>query len=217
MFKQRRFERDLISEAIRSAVDTVVSEHFGALTQEAQLTSRIAADLEARLNGLRVFDLSMRVIAQEMPDRGRGALEKKSGADLYIGIELVTPEESLTKGLFVQAKWEGKHTRSEQAELVEQCGKLTARTTASQVWLYGPSGVSAVPAQEVVAHPGSPPEMLGSKKLNEVFQQVLDCFEGDPRYGLPDEQNVRAALSDMLQEFSVPTGLAISIGADGDA
>ena len=46
-------ERDMIAEAFRSTVDSVVSEHYSALTQEHQLVSRIAQRLE-ELHGMQI-------------------------------------------------------------------------------------------------------------------------------------------------------------------
>ena len=211
MLKKDSLARNSIAELIRSVVDDVVREHVAGLTQEHQLTSRICGALEARLRGLQCFGCKVRIVTQEIPDRGRGSLEKKSGVDLYIGIE-ISNGQMVSKGLFIQAKWkEDRRTVTDQKGLLGQCVKISGRTHAGYVWLYGPSGVDVISASEVIKHPNTPPEQLGSRKLDEHFQQVLDCFEGDFSLGLPPGSDTRIALGQMLREFSIPAGIAIQV------
>ena len=212
MLKGDIFSRDLIAEAIRSVIDQVVSTHFDALTQEHQLTSRIAGTLEAKLNGLIVNDYSLRVIAQEIPDKGPGTLESKTGIDLYIGIEVVD-RDIVSKGILVQAKWtEAKRSSRERQELVAQCEKMTVRSKSAYVWLYGPYGAEVIPAEEVIQNSDSAVESLASRKTNQLFQQILDCFEGDRKLALPpDGPDFRSRLSAMLREFDVKSGIDISV------
>ena len=211
MRKADALDRDLIAEAIRSVVDEVVREHYGALTQEHQLSSRICGALEAKLRHATFGEYRVEVVTQEAPDKGPNSLEKKSGIDLYIGIR-IDDGAVVSKGLLVQAKWnDGARNAAEQARLVEQCQKIDARTDAGYVWLYGTSGVQVVPAKEVVANPSTAPEELGSRHLNEVFGQVLDCFEGDRRLALPTGPDLRRDLGVMLEEFGATTGVAVSL------
>lgn len=213
MLKGDSLVRDLIAEAIRSVIDDLVKEHFDALTQEHQLTSRICGALEAKLRRTYFMDYRVQVVAQEIPDKGPGTLEKRSGVDLYIGIQ-IDDGDPVSKGFFVQAKWkESGRTAKEQKSLVEQCEKISARTDAGYLWMYGAGGVDVVPAAEVAAHSGTPPEQLASRKINEVLQQVLDCFEGDRRYGLPQGVPMRKALGAMLEEFGAAQGVAIEVKA----
>lgn len=207
--------RDMIAEAIRSIVDEVVREHFDALTQEHQLSSRICGALEARLRMAAFGEYRVEIVTQEAPDKGPNTLEKRSGIDLYIGIR-INDGAVVSKGLLVQAKWKdaGRNT-AEQSRLVEQCRKIDGRTDAGYVWLYGSSGVEVVPAKDVIAHPTTAPETLGSRRINEVFGQVLDCFEGDRRLAIPNGVDLRKDLGTMLTEFGVRNGIAIAVSHEG--
>lgn len=217
MKQEDALSRDMIAEAIRSVVDEVVKEHYDALTQEHQLSSRLCGALEARLRRATFGEYRLEIVTQEAPDKGPNTLEKRSGIDLYIGIR-INDGAVVSKGMLVQAKWkdDGRNA-TEHTRLVEQCQKIDRRTEAGYVWLYGPSGVQVVPAKEIVASPTSTPETLGSRRLNEVFGQVLDCFEGDRRLAIPLGANLRADLAVMLDEYQVDLGIAIAVSrAEGD-
>jgi hypothetical protein len=209
--KRSALDRDLIAEAIRSTVDDEVREHFNSLTQEHQLTSRICGALEARLRYGGFGRYNVQIILQEIPDKGPGTLEKRTGVDLYIGIRM-DEGPKISKGLFIQAKWnEHGRSRKEQADLVAQCKKIDEKTDAGYLWLYGPNGVDIVPAKEVVANPHVSPERLGSRKVNEVMRQVFDCFEGDRRFGPPSGPSARAGLGVLLEEFAAENAIIIDV------
>ncbi len=211
MRKRHSMFRDLIAEAIRSVVDEVVKEHFDALTQEHQLTSRICGALEAHLRHATFGPYNVQVVLQEMPDKGPGTLEKLTGVDLYIGVR-VDEGSPVSKGLFVQSKWkESGRSAKDIKALVNQCHEIDERTDAGYVWLYGPDGVDVVPAKEVVANPKTAPEKLSSRRINEVMRQVLDCFEGDRRYGLPEGVPARKGLAIMLEQFGARQGVAVEV------
>ena len=157
MRKKTALERDLIAEVIRNVIDVEVKEHFDALMQEHQLTSRICGALEARFREVTFGEYRVRVMLQEMPEKRPGTLEKKTGVDLYIGID-VDEGSTVSKGIFVQAKWkeDGRSARDVKA-LVSQAQEIDRGTHAGYVWLYGPDGVDVVPAKEVAINPRNTP------------------------------------------------------------
>lgn len=211
MLKKDSLVRDLIAEAIRSVVDGVSKDHYDALTQEHQLTSRICQALEIRFNRTLFGRYRVRVVAQEMPDKGPNTLERKTGADIYVGIE-IDDGDIVSKGFFVQAKWkETDRSSSQHSDLVKQCAKMKNCTHSAYVWLYGQNGVDVVPANEIINHPKTRPEDLGSRKLNEMMQQVLDCNEGDFSLGLPLGVPPRRSLKLFLQERGVRAGLVLEV------
>jgi hypothetical protein len=212
--------RDVLAEALRSVVDEITREHFDAVTQEHQLTSRICAAMEARFADTRVSGRRVRVIVQEFPDKGRGSAEKKTGVDLYIGVE-IDGAVPVSKGLLVQSKWkETKRAPGEHKRLVNQCREMLDRSDAAYVWLYGPEGVDVVPAGDLVDAGTLPPEQLGSRKVSELFRNVFDCFEGDRAIGLPrgvaSGRDMRQALKGMIKEMAAERGLVIAIGSSDD-
>ncbi|MFL6721765.1 MAG: hypothetical protein ACJ8FT_08185 [Sphingomonas sp.] len=215
MLRRDEFTRDLISEAIRSAVDSTVQKHLPALTQEPQLTSRIAEALEQRLNGMRFLNSTVRVVTQELPDRGRGALEHETGVDLFVGLKVETGRFHLAKGLFVQAKWAAPLTSRERKDLVSQCKFMLRHTDkGALVWLYGPLGTSVVPASEVVENPMTNPSELCGRNVAELFSDVMDCVSGDRALVMPGIFDDRQALGRMLEEFRVRQGVVVNIKAD---
>jgi hypothetical protein len=214
MLIQDRFTRDLIAEAIRSTVDEVVSDQMSGISQEPQITSRVGQAIEARLNGANVNGYHIRAITQDIPDRGRGSLEKRTGIDLYLGVEVASPSgETVSKGIFVQSKLQDSlGYPSDHRDLRRQCEKMVIRSDkGSYVWIYGPNGVRVVPASEVATQTKMSPTSLGSRSVGELFQNVFDCFAGDQRHANPDIFRSRAALGEMLQELGAQNGVALTI------
>lgn len=66
-------EKELVFQAIERAVDTIVSEvvagHYDALTQEPQLTSKIAGAIEHTIKKIDVGDLNVHVEVRDFPAR----------------------------------------------------------------------------------------------------------------------------------------------------
>ena len=78
--------RELIACALREVADEVCRDHVRTISQEAQITSRIGQALETRLRGSNFNGYTIEVVTQDIPDRGRGALERRLGGDIYVGI-----------------------------------------------------------------------------------------------------------------------------------
>src|SRR5258708_24572852 len=96
-------ERDvgLLGILIDGVIAQKCRRHYGADTQEHQLSSRIAEAIEHELGGIRIGDMSVQVTVQELPDRGRGSKEKKVGADLYVSIVVDDGRAAVSKGMLV--------------------------------------------------------------------------------------------------------------------
>lgn len=126
-------EKEHVFQVIEQAVDAIVSEvakgHYEALTQEPQLTSRIAGAIEHTIKQMDVGDLNVQVEVRDFPAQGRGALEGKVGADVYISVAVI-PEnrEDVSKGMLAQAKWD--HS-AKDPKLPEQIGKMMERSESS--------------------------------------------------------------------------------------
>ena len=203
------FERDLIAETMRSTIDEVVAEHHSAKTQEHQLTARIGQKLEDRLNSLEILGNRFSVITQDIPDKGRGALESKTGIDLYVGIAL-SGANGFSKAIFVQAKWANS---KDQAGLAEQCEKMLNVSDASYAWIYGPNGVRVYDAAKLI---GVPQATLGGRlrgrDINTLMRRVLDCKEGDPKYGIPENAiNRRRAVTALMEAINAKVGVDVRI------
>src|SRR5437660_139092 len=163
--------RDALADLIRGAVDDTVKQQWPRRAQEPPISSKIAAMLEARLDGFSINGYKVSIVAQDFPDRGPGSWENKSGADLYIGIRVDSLPKlapPISKGLLIQAKKERvvTHSRADgpparskaSVDVVDQCEKMVKRSDkGSFVWIYGAAGARAVPASEVIEQAPVPP------------------------------------------------------------
>lgn len=166
-----------IGQAVRDAADCVCREHYGSLTQEPALTSRIAQAVEDRMRHFQHHGYQVQVVTQDVPDRGRDALEGKLGADLYVGIRLVRNRRvRMSKGFLVQAKLDG---RPDRRRLEEQSNKMSSFTRASYVWIYTEDGVNVVRANEASA------DYREVRRLDSLITETLYCHEGDFGLAIP--------------------------------
>lgn len=215
MLAQDSSTRDFLAEAIRSAVDDVVCQHSLRLTQEPQITSKVAGQLEAKLNGMDINGYRVHVIAQDMPDRGPGSLEKTSGTDLFIGLKVDhgKPNVITSKGLLIQSKFHSKNGKiSRDKKLVDQCGDMLSRSKKGAfVWLYSSLGTTSIPASEIVENPMLPAALLASRNIAEHFRDVLDCVSGDEALVHPSIFNDPNALNVWLREISAKRGVVINL------
>lgn len=214
--------RDMFAELIRGAVDGAVTSQMARRAQEPPISTRVASALEKRLDGVTINDYRVTVVAQDFPDRGSGSWEHKSGVDLYIGIRVETAGVpfAISKGLLIQAKKAKRIVKTslrtsesdEQEDLIDQCGKMLARTDKGAfVWVYGAGGTHVVPASEVLKQQFVPPEYLVGRNVAEQFRDVLDCFSGDTGLVAPDIFESDFALAAFLEEIAVRRGVTIKL------
>lgn len=195
--------RDYVAETFRSVVDEVVSEHYPALTQEHQLTARIGQALESEFRDLDILGYRFFVISQDIPDRGRGSLESRLGADLFLSISL---SGAFSKGMLIQSKWKDSH----DGRVSEQCLRMSELTKASYAWIFGPSGARTLPARYV----GKDPNAIRSRwawNIGVLMRKVLDCKAGDPDIGVNPGPNARAQLGHLLAGLDAAAGIAVHI------
>jgi hypothetical protein len=206
--------RKQIAIALGTIVDCTVREHIAGITQEPPLTARIgqalqAASADGRIN---VGRHRVRIITQDIPDRGPHALERDIGADLYVGIEVGEGKSRETKGFLVQAKL-SRNLRN-TADLLDECRDMLQRTRASYVWLYSDKGVRVLKAKQIRDFARTGPEDLPARKASTLFARTLECREGARVLGLPDARDparMRSAIGIMLEELRAAQGVAISI------
>ena len=218
--------RDVLAEVIRGAVDDTVRMQMRRRAQEPQITSKVASEIERRLDGDVITRYRVSVVAQDFADRGPGSHEWHSGADLYLGIRVEHGDGfEVSKGMLIQAKKarttllrknDGallQQVVNEQIDLVEQCGKMLSRTkpNAAFVWLYDATGVEVVPAQELISNASTPPELLAKRNIAEQFREVLDCFQGDPDLVASSIFEDDGALGGFMEEMAVQRGIALKL------
>ncbi|BAV48096.1 hypothetical protein MesoLj113a_19330 [Mesorhizobium sp. 113-1-2] len=192
-------------------IDEVVVEHYDALTQEHQLSSRIGQALEDKLNGERFLGAGLSIITQDMPDKGIGALEKKIGTDMFIGVSV---EGQFDKGFLVQSKW----LHNVDPKLPQQCQRMLDITAASFVWFYGARGVRIQRAEKVIEglmHTRHQ-ERTWSENPAKLMGDVLACRRGDHSLGIPAGPNRRARLTSMLKQMAAGTAVSIAVKPWGE-
>lgn len=208
--------RDLIASALGKTIDKAVREHVAGITQEAPLTARIGQILENELNDKEILGNHIRIMTQDIPDRGQGALEKDIGADLYVGIEVVGKSgRRESKGFLVQAKMQRNLNRAE-GELREACEKLLGITDASYVFVYGDGGVRVLNARPVFQDKQTRLRDMSARRVTTLFKRTLECTEGDFGLGLPTVKGVaraRAALADKLKDLRIKQAIEVKIEA----
>jgi hypothetical protein len=114
----------------------------------------------------------------------------------------------------MQAKWHKVQRSSEEAaDLIDQCIKMLGISDHSYAWLYGPERADVVRAQQVVRQPDTRPERLSSRKTDEVFRRVMECTEGDPRWGphrvMALNGTARMGVTAMMEELRIKTAVAV--------
>lgn len=225
MLKHDKLTRDVVAGKLRHAIDVTVAQQLERGAQEPPITSKVAASIETLLDGEDINGYLVSAVAQDFTDRGSRSGEKRSGADLYIGIRV---EDSLfglppiTKGVLIQAKKYKPLVKTvrareratlEQMKLVDQCERMLERTNAASafVWLYHPNGTRVVPASEVVAHYPLPTESLTDRGVEDQFRDILDCFQGDPNLWAPDIFASHAALGGFMEDVAADRAIAITL------
>ena len=205
--------RDVLAELIRSAADEVVTLHYGRLSQEPQITSKIADRIEQQLNGLIIFDHKVDVIVTDMPDRGPGSLEKRTGADLFVAIRVHSEDDvvNVAKGLTIQSKMSGERGKDDK-QLMGQCQQMVKRSSkGSYVWLYSATGVRSIPASEVLTQPSASVESLASRNVAEQFRDVLDCVAGDEMLANQAIFESPNALRTFMEDLGAEKAVAIDV------
>jgi hypothetical protein len=195
----------LLSIAIDGVIAQACKRHYNADTQEHQLSSRLAEVLERQLDGLTINGMRVRVNVQELSDRGRGAKEKDVGADLYVSIVVEDGEETVSKGMLVQSKWDS--IDASDGHFRGQCDEMRRRSRESYVWVYGPDGVSAFPANAeafAAAETGYPGRTVGT-----LLADGVACSAGDRQIGRDPSKPLVESLNAQLRELAVGTALSI--------
>ena len=203
-------EREVLFDAIQEAVDNVVSMvvggHYDALTQEPQLTAKIAGAIELTLDQMDLGDLNVKVAVRDFPPQGPGALEGKVGADVYISVAVIGEDRNdVSKGMLAQAKWD--HTIKD-AKLPEQIGKMMERSESSYVWVFGPHGVTCLPAGKYFDP--NPAEEAG-QSVGSLIANGLRCEEGDRRIGRDLTKPLITSLNEIMQDLGVNTAVSFTI------
>jgi hypothetical protein len=137
---------EAIQEHLRTVGDNAQTAWPAANAEEDTLTGDFCGRLainpqRVRVNGGKRWEWSIRY--KKFRGRGKGAFEKRSGADGIIDIEVTTNGEKLYKGLLFQAKKDGLRGDAKLTEQVRNMESLAKGGSA--IFDYGRDGYRAIP------------------------------------------------------------------------
>jgi hypothetical protein len=207
--------RNAIKNLIGQSIDSLVEELYQPgvpkrTIQEPEITSRICQRLEDRLNDIRIGGYDLHVIAQSMPDRGKGSLEKITGADLFISFSLDGPD-GFDKGIFIQTKYDSNINRGELLDACKRMRKTAGDTSSYYVWIYQADGVRVLSPRQVQQMTGNSLTGLGPRRVAGHMGRILDCYAGSKKWGIPSGADRRQFLARRLRGLSVPNGLDLHL------
>ncbi len=198
---------------IRGVIDETVRElcekYHDSLIQEHQFTSRLLEAIERELKRLEIDGVDLQVDARDFPDKGPGALEKKTGADAYISVVRTDGHEKISKGILVQSKWrKGLRRTSEQQRLADQVSDMIERTSEAYVWVYGPEGIQVRRtnmAQVLRRRPDY-------QTVGELISEGLRCNAGDINIGRNLDLPLKQSLDAVMEKMGTEQFLEIKMG-----
>jgi hypothetical protein len=200
---------------IDNTVHDVWNDNYETYTQEPAFTASIAQAIKTELehHPLEVDGLRIEVSTQSVPDRGQGAMEKRTGTDLYISLVRNDTEIPVSKGMLVQAKM-SKSLIRDRRDLRNQASRMLRRSKDSYIWVYGPTGIVAVPAKRA-AYPRLPGDFFKDGiSVGELIADGLRCNAGDPKIGIDTHMPKPRAMNAMMERLSARKGLNFSMVDD---
>jgi hypothetical protein len=169
--------------AANAEEDTLTGDFCGRLRTEPQ---------RIRINGGQQWEWSVRY--KKFRGRGKGAFEKRSGADGIIDIEVTTDGEKLYKGLLFQAKKGGLGVDARLTEQVRNMENLAKGSSA--IFDYRKDGYRAVPGDVFLERP--------DRRIVEGEEHSLGSFLGDEF--LPCDRGLRGMYYDAVRELLLIPG-----------
>jgi hypothetical protein len=176
----------------REIVDTAASvvEDFqgGIIAGEESMTDRLVQSVRTALDGRSIGNLRWRARTLKTA-RGRGAEEKRHGADVLGVLEVDLEEYKVKKGFLWQAKIvePSQHlTAAAWEKFQQQCRTMLERSCDSFAVIYSrEEGVRFIPAQEILEIEADQVYDLGSRSLFGFFKGHVKCEIGDRRLNAP--------------------------------
>jgi hypothetical protein len=150
---------------------------------------------------------------------GRGAEERRHGADLLGVAEIEVRGSTIKYGFLGQAKRAepGKIFDKQQWDrLREQAELMLKRSPASFVLVYSTSGIRFIPAISVVGLRSSSLFDFSSMDLEQFFQLHFASYIGDPRLNAPQIKTLDDLIEiEALPNFPVEHFLQITLRVHG--
>jgi hypothetical protein len=198
---------ELASDAVDGvAIQFTVVDGIGPGAAERQLGADVLGVVRIELDELRIA-------------KGFLAQSKRSGAD---GLRLRSVKQEdyshwLYRGALQLAQSGVVDVTRPSAKLDEQCENMLKASPASFVLVFGREQVGVVSASAVHAHRASQPrrwKSLGTKRLDDFFMHILDCFVGDPALAAGSIDELRVLAAQRGASAAMMMRVAPSVAAD---
>lgn len=182
-----------ISEAANGAFKGYV---LGERVDEPDITGLMLGAIGERMRSREFGGVTWN--AHILPSRGKGAEEKRYGADFGGVLDIDIPDYKIKKGFLVQAKKAEPYDPLKEdrwKDLIYQCDRMLQCTPASFVFVYSrEKGIRVIPAVSVLGSTSRDVFDLYHHGVWSFFEEHIKCFIGDHRPGFIDIFPVRRVL-----------------------
>jgi hypothetical protein len=148
--------------------------------------------------------------AKTLTDRGRRSQENDYGADFLAALKIDLQGYQVKKGFLAQSKLVEPSENFSNAnfeKMLKQCEKMLKHSSASYVFLYPQhSGISVIPAIEVVGVRSCNPHELTNRTMRQFYKEHFECFIGDRAIQSANPQ----ALRELSERFDARNAILIS-------
>jgi hypothetical protein len=188
------------ARAVDHAVTTTMREfRVGYHRQEEAITGVLLGSIRSELNAVDTPGLSW--TASILTNRGKGAEEKRFGADFLIHVQMQTSTDNYSKGILVQAKRVEPNLNmgpKDHAELLAQCRRMLRVTAAAFVFDYARGAMRCGAASRIIGSTRRDLYNICGWTPYRFFLELFRCPIGDPRF-----------TSAKISELPVPSVLKI--------
>lgn len=178
-----------VAKKIKTFSDRVIDDFKSEIISgEESMTDRLAQSITAAVDGKVIGNLRWKSRTLKT-SRGRGAEEKRHGADLLGVLEIDLPEFKKNKGFLWQAKIiepEKPLSDAEWKKFQEQCDKMLQRTHEAFGVIYSRTdGVRIINADLITRLNRDQVYDVGSQSIFGFFRSHIKCEIGDYRLDSP--------------------------------
>jgi hypothetical protein len=178
-----------VATAVRETAKPILDDFKDhTISGEESMTDRLVAAIRIALDGKHIGNVTWKARTLKTA-RGKGAEEKRHGADVLGVLNIDVPGYKTTKGFLWQAKIvEPRHPISEHEwkRFQNQCKTMLDRTDEAFAVIYSrKKGVRFIPASVVLAIDRFSIYDVGARTLYGFFKSHVKCEIGDQKLNRP--------------------------------
>jgi hypothetical protein len=203
-------------EVVDAAKSTLDDFHDGTIAGETSMTDRLVGAIRTALDGKHIGNHTWKARTLKTA-RGKGAEEKRHGADVLGVLQIDLPDYKTTKGFLWQAKIiePGNPLPSAEWERFQkQCKTMLSRTDEAFAVIYSRThGVRFIPASVILKINQSQVYEVGSRSLFGFFKGYVKCEIGDRALDSPTIETLEriAKQREVPADFSDERVLAMKV------